>query len=269
MPLERPIKISAIFSRILKTDALTLLMIVLSCSWLSSRLKGHQFTMWKWRISVRLIALLLVSLCQAQLLFLMIFNPREVPINSFDELLASDLRICGVSGEFYLMDGEFRARYAAAFRLTNNVSEFLNLRNNFNTSFAYSITSSKWTVMKTQQRNFQRSVFRYSELCFHETIPYSIILDEDSLYYEEMKLFSIKIQEAGLFEYWLRYSFYDMVKAGRMKLKDYSVSIQPHSLRLQDFQIPCRYFGFGILLALIIFTVELLRFYIKVFLDNI
>ncbi|KAL7728222.1 hypothetical protein ACLKA6_005638 [Drosophila palustris] len=271
MPLERPIGIPAIFWHILKADALALLIIALSCYWFLTKVEGSLFPTWKryWHIFLKLLVLFVICFSQAQLLFLMIFNPRQVPIDSFEALLASDLRIFGVNAEFYLMQNEFRARYATAFRLTNNVSEFFELRNSFNTSFAYSISSIKWSVMETQQRNFQRSVFRYSDLCLHETMPYSILLDEDSPYYEAIKFFSMKIHEAGLFDHWLRYSFYDMVKAGRMHFKDYSISIQPRPLRLHDFRIPCLCFAVGIILCLFLFTVELLRFYIPVFLDSL
>ncbi|KAH8312613.1 hypothetical protein KR044_011671 [Drosophila immigrans] len=270
MPLERPVEIPVIFKHILKTGTLALLMMALSCS-LLSWVARFRLPTWNryWSLGPRFLALLLVCLCQAQLIFLLIRYPRQAPIDSFDALQASDLRILGVYSEFYLLDAEFRARYAAVFRLTNNFSEFFDLRNTFNTSWAYSITTTKWTVMETQQQNFQRSVFRYSDLCLHQTLPYSIILDEDSLFYEALKLYSMRVHEAGLFDNWLRYSFYDMVKAGRMHQKDYSVTIQPRPLRLPDFRIPCRYFAYGTLLSLTMFVVELLRFYIRVFLENL
>ncbi|XP_060647211.1 uncharacterized protein LOC132785234 [Drosophila nasuta] len=271
MPLERPIQIPAIFKHILCTGTMAFLIIALICYWLSSLGSLFRLQRWNrcWRLSPRLLALLFVCLCQAQLMFLLIMHPRQLPIDSFDALLASDLRILGVSSEFYLLDAAFRARYAAAFRLTSNVSEFFELRNSFNTSWAYSITSNKWTMMEAQQENFQRSVFRYSDLCLHESLPYSIILDEDSVYYQALMFYSMRVHEAGLLEKWVRNSFYDMVDAGRMHLTDYSVTIEPQPLRLPDFQIPCRYFGYGIIIALAAFVIELLRFYINVFLENL
>ncbi|KAH8388380.1 hypothetical protein KR093_005154, partial [Drosophila rubida] len=271
MPLERPVDIPVIFNHIMRTGTVAFLVIGLSCAWLSSWATRFRFPVWNryGSLAPKLLALLFFCLCQAQLMFLLILYPRRMPIDSFDALLYSNLRILGINSEFYFLEPEFRARYAAAFRLTNNVSEFFELRNSFNTSWAYSITSNKWIVMATQQQNFQRAIFRYSDLCLHESIPYSIILDEDSVFYEPLKFYSMRVHEAGLFEYWLRYSFYDMVKAGRMHLKDYSVTIMPRPLRLPDFRIPCRCFVFGIILAITMFAVELLQFYIRLFLGNL
>nr|XP_032292309.1 uncharacterized protein LOC6629547 [Drosophila virilis] len=275
LPLERPIKVRALYERILKAKALALLLISFGCYYLSFLLEIVTIPTWIryccrcLHLTPRLLALLLICACQAQLFSLMIMCPEEAPIDSFDALLASNLRIFGLRSEFDSLDGDFRARYAAAFRLTNNVSELFQLRNSFNTSWAYTITTIKWAIMDVQQNYFQSPLFRYSDLCLAHNTPYSILLSDESIYHKTLKLFTMRTQESGLLLHWMKQSFIDMLRADRMQLKDYSKPNQVQQLRLQDFQIAWLCYGGGLCLAVIVFAVELLRFYVNVCLDSL
>ncbi|EDV94370.1 GH20055 [Drosophila grimshawi] len=192
-----------------------------------------------------------------------------MPINSFGALLESDLHIFAFRPEFSNIEKSFQARYAAAFRLTDNVSEVFQLRNSFNTSWAYIIPKTKWHVIETQQHYFQKPLFRYSDLCLSGNTPHSILVSEESIYREAVNLFAMRARQSGLMFHWLTHGFNDMVTAGRMCLKDYSQSDQWRILRLKDLQFAWRCCGAGLLLALIVFIVELLRFYVEVWLDNL
>lgn len=275
MPLERPIERKAVFQRVLGIKTLGLLLTILGCFYPLFWLRVSVFPSWVrfywhcWRLTPRLLSLFIFSICLAQLFSLLLLPPQQEPIDSLDSLVASDLRIFTTRPEFYWMDDDFRARYAGAFRLTTNISELYQLRNNFNTSWAYTITSTKWVLINEQQRYFQRPLFRFSDLCLFGYGAYSILLGEESFYYEKLMLFSMRSHQSGLLLYWLRHSFYDMVATGRMRLKDHSVSNQPHALRVQDLQLASQCFWVGVVVSLIIFIIELLRFYIGVFLDHL
>lgn len=275
MPLERRIERKAVFEHILETNTLGLLLLILGCFCPLFWLKVSVFPSWirvywhNWRLTPRLISLFVFSICLAQLFSLLTLHPQHSKIDSFDSLIASDLRIFAMRAEFYWMNDDFRARYASAFRLTSNKSELFELRNNFNTSWAYTITSIKWALINEQQRNFHRPLFRFSDLCLFGNAAYSIIMAEESIYHDKLMIFTMRVQQSGLISYWLRHSFYDMVSTGRMFLKDHSVSIQPYALRLQDLQMASQCFWGGIIFAIILFLIELLRFHIEVFLDNL
>lgn len=275
LPIERHIELSAMFMRILKPKALALLLTTLGAcyvllhlervivpSWLHCYLRNMRLVPW-------LLAPLVLCACQAQMFSLIKICPMKAPIDSFDALLASDLRIFGIRAEFDSLDGAFRAKYAAAFRLTGNVTELFQLRNSFNVSWAYTITHIKWVVMNELQSYFHRPLFRYSDLCLSQNYPYSILLADESIYRKTLMMFSLRARSSGLIDYWMRNSFIDMVKAERMKIKDYSTPNQVQQLRLQDF----RYVGFccggGLLLAFIVFVAELLPFYVNVWLDSL
>lgn len=275
MPLERPIERKAVFERILEIKALGLLLTILGCFYPLFWLRVSDFPSWIrfywhcWRLSPRLISLFIFSICLAQLFSLLLLRPQQEPIDSLDSLVASDLRIFASRSEFYWMDDDFRPRYASAFRLTSNLSELFHLRNNFNTSWAYTITSTKWVLINEKQRYFQRPLFRFSDLCLFGFGAYSILLGEESIFYDKLMHFSMRSHQSGLLLYWLRHSFYDMVGTGRMCLKDHSVSNELHALRVQDLQLAAQCFWLGVIVSFIIFIIELLRFYIAVFLEHL
>ncbi|KAH8417535.1 hypothetical protein KR222_001576 [Zaprionus bogoriensis] len=275
IPLERPIERHAVFEHILQPKTLGLLLIVFSCFsplfWhRASHLPNWMLYYWNcWRLTPKLIYMFIFCCCLAQLCSLLLLSPQQSPIDSLDALAASDLRIFAMRSEFYWMDDAFRARYASAFRLTRNLSELFRLRNNFNTSWAYSITSTKWTLINEQQRYFQRPLFRYSEVCLFGNAAYSILIAEKSIYHEKLKLFSMRTHQSGLLIRWLRHSLFDMVETGRMSLKDYSTSSKPQALGQQDLQLAYQCFGIGIVLAIVLFSIELLQFYTEVCLDSL
>ncbi|XP_017874487.1 PREDICTED: uncharacterized protein LOC108621582 [Drosophila arizonae] len=275
LPIERHIDLRVVFMRVLEAKALALLLISLgSCylllhvdrmiapAWLRYCLRSLRITPW-------ILALLVLCVCQAQLFSLIIMCPMEAPIDSFDALLASNLRIFGLREEFDDLDDEFRARYALAFRLTGNLTKFFQLRNSFNTSWAYPITAIKWVVLKELQSYFQRPVFRYSELCLSQNYPYSILLADESIFRRRLMMFTMRSRSSGLINHWMRHSLIDMVKTDRMKIKDYSTPSHVQPLRLQDLRYVGLCLGVGLLLAATVFVVELLPFYVNVWLDSL
>ncbi|XP_062123424.1 uncharacterized protein LOC133836852 [Drosophila sulfurigaster albostrigata] len=270
LPLERPIRRDAMFEHILETKTLALLLITFGCFCLSLGSAVDRFPMWRClRLSVRFLGLFVVCLCLAQLFHLMVTRPQLSLIKSFDDLIASGLHVFGLRAEFDILDNDFRARYAAAFRLTSNLSEFFRMRTTLNTSWAYSISSTKWYILEEQQRHFQRPLFRYSDLCLTGSGPDSMLMAEDSIYKEALKHYIMRTQQSGLLLRWLQYSLYDMVEAGRMQLKDHSVPLEMRALGVQDFRQVWGLCGAVLLLALIVFGIELLWFYVNVCLNHL
>lgn len=252
---------------------LTLLTMVLICSFISGGLSILRIPNWIsncWhclRLTPRLLTQFTICLSLAQLFHLTVKRPQLAPIESFDDLIASNIHIFGLRAEFDLLEHNFRARYAEAFRLTSNLSEFFRMRNSFNTSWAYSVATNKWVILQEQQRHFQRPLFRYSDLCFSENRPQSILMGENSIYYNALEVFTLRMQQSGILDHWQQHSLYDMVKAGRIELKDYSTPQPMMPLSMEDFQLAWRCYVAGLVLALSAFIVELLRFYVNVCLD--
>ncbi|KMZ10952.1 uncharacterized protein LOC6726612 [Drosophila simulans] len=273
LPVEKPLATPDLFGRIVcPALAMTLLLIIL-VTWLVFR---HLRCLARWknsrpaRIVPHLLALLLLTTCSAQLLSLLIFPPYHVRIASFEDLLRGDQKILGMRNEFYDLDGAFRARYAGVFHLIDDPNELYDLRNHFNTTWAYTMAYIKWLVIKTQQRHFSKPVFRWSkDLCFFDFMPTSVIVAPDSIYWESLKDFTFRIHQAGLMKHWVRKSFYDMVKSGKMSIKDYSDLETIKPLNIRDLDIVWRVCGAAIAVASAIFLMELLYFYINVFLNSL
>ncbi|EDV47629.1 uncharacterized protein LOC6549964 [Drosophila erecta] len=273
LPVEEPLPTPYLFGRIVcPALAMTLLPVIL-VTWLLfrhlrclTRLKNSRPA----RILPHLLALLLLTTCSAQLLALLISPPYPDRIASFEDLLRGDRKIMGIRHEFYDMDAALRARYAGIFHLIDDPDELFDLRNHFNTTWAYTMPYIKWLVIKTQQRHFAKPVFRWaSDLCFCDFMPTSAVLAPDSIYWESLKDFTFSIHQAGLMRHWIRKSFYDMVQAGRMSIKDYSQLEILRPLSIGDLEFVWRVCGASIAVAAAVFLVELLYFYGNVFLSSL
>ncbi|XP_016949917.1 uncharacterized protein LOC108024494 [Drosophila biarmipes] len=274
LPVEKPLSTRTLFNHVLSPgSALLLTLGSILCflviphiiKYLGITCRGSIMGM-----AARIFALVMLCASSAQLLSLLISPPLHNRIESFDDLLASDLKIFGMRSEFYFLDGDFRAKYAAAFHLTDNPNELYDNRNYFNTSWAYTITSVKWTVIDAQQRHFAHPVFRFSEdLCFNWASPCGLLIAPESFYRDSLQQFTLRIEQAGLVNHWMTRSFYDMVKAGRMTIKDYSLTTVLSPLRIQDLRMWWSNFVVGLGTSSVVFTIELLLFYTNVFLNSL
>lgn len=275
LPLERHIKGQEIFEQVWKVSLFPLLLMLVTFLIMSKGLRFFLIPNWIrncWHylgLAPRLSSQFFICLTLAQLFYLTVKRPKLPTIESFDDLIASNIQIFIMRAEFDLLENDFRARYAEAFRLTSNLSEFFRMRNSFNTSYAYSIATNKWVILEEQQRHFKRPMFRYSDLCFCENCPQSFVLDEDSIYYEALKLFTMRMEQSGLMQHWVHLSLYDMIRTGRMDLRDYSTFHPTLSISMEDLQLTWRCYGVGLLLALFAFFVEFLWFYVNVCLDMV
>ncbi|KAH8289586.1 hypothetical protein KR054_007444 [Drosophila jambulina] len=270
LPVEKSIPKDDLYGRIVCPGAMVLLMVILLLGYLAfAYVKLVRECTWL-SILPWMMALILFTISSAQLLSLLISPPPRKRIESFDDLLHSGVRIMGMSNEFYNMDGIFRAKYAAVFHLTSDPDELYELRNHFNSSWGYTIALIKWLVIDQQQRHFARPLFRLStDLCFNDYMPTSFVLAPDSVYYESLKDFTLKAAQAGLMQHWIVKSFYDMVRAGRMSLQDYSELLVLEPLSMDDLWHTWLIFGTAIAVASGVFLLELTVFYVNVFLNSI
>ncbi|KAI8033551.1 uncharacterized protein LOC128265454 [Drosophila gunungcola] len=270
LPVERHLQTVDLFDRILCPALAVILIVTILVSWLLLRHLSYLKSLRLARIVLRLLALLLMTTCSAQLLSLLISPPYQERITSFDDMLDGDLRILAVRGEFYDFDGSFRARYAGLFHLTDDPEEFYYLRNHFNTTWAYTVPFTKWLVINYQQQHFAKPLFRLAkDLCFLEFIPTSIVVAPYSIYWESLKDFTLAVEQSGLVTHWIRKSFNDLVKAGKMSIKDYSQLVELKSLDIGDLELAWRICGAAVLAAIAIFLMEFIFFYVNAFLNNL
>lgn len=182
----------------------------------------------------RLSTQCMICLTLAQLFNLTAKQPKLAPIESFDDIIASNIQIFAVRDEFDLLENHFRARYADAFRPISNVPSFLGCATVLTPAMP---TPSQWLGGSIFGNCSVTSNVRYSELCFVDNSPQSFILSENSIYYTALKLFTLRIQQSGIINHWLHHSLYDMAIAGHMDLRDYSAHHPMQSLNMEDFQL--------------------------------
>ncbi|XP_017128931.1 uncharacterized protein LOC108147150 [Drosophila elegans] len=274
LPVEKPVSVDSLFGHVLSPG--TAIVLLLACvlhflvlPWLLTFM-GFTIRGRLNRVSQRIFVLVLLCASSAQLLSLLISPVLHKRIESFDDLLESDLKIFGLRNEFYFLDGAFRAKYAAAFRLSDDPNELYDHRNYFNASWAYTITTVKWKVIDAQQRHFDHPVFRFSKtMCFSGASSRGLILAPESIYRGPLHLFSLRAEQAGLIDHWMTHSFYEMVRAGRMTIKDYSSTTILQSLRIKDLRLCWLNFAVGVGLSSAVFTIELLLIYTNVFLNSL
>ncbi|KAH8368335.1 hypothetical protein KR084_010222 [Drosophila pseudotakahashii] len=273
LPVERPLRKPDLFTRILCPALAVILLLVILITWLVFGHLGYLLLLKNSRMArivPRLLALLLLTTSSSQLLSLLISPPYQGRITSFDDLLQGEQKIMGIRSEFYELDGAFRARYAGIFHLIDDPDELYDLRNHFNTTWGYTMAYIKWLVINAQQRHFAKPVFRWAEdLCFFNFMPTSIVLAPESIYWEALNDFSLTTNQAGLLNHWVQKSFYDMVKAGKMSIKDYSERMTLKPLNVADLELVWRICGGAIAVATGIFLMELLFFYVNVFLNSL
>ncbi|KAH8280976.1 hypothetical protein KR054_006353, partial [Drosophila jambulina] len=274
LPMEKPLSTHSLFTHVLSCgSAILLAVLYLVCFLAAPGLIRFLGLIIRGRLisaSIRLFFLMMMCACSAQLLSLLICPLIRPRIQSFDDLLASGLKIFGMTSEFYFQDGGFRAKYAAAFHLTDNRDELYDNRNFFNTSWAYTITSVKWMVIEAQQRYFAHPVFRFSEdLCYSWNSPTGLLIAQESVYRERLHHYILMVDQSGLIGHWMTQSYYDLIKAGRMAIKDYSLPRTVLPIRLQDLRLCWRVLGSLLLIAFAAFALELLVFYTNVFLNSL
>ncbi|XP_017836596.2 uncharacterized protein LOC108595813 [Drosophila busckii] len=276
LPIEAPIESNAIFGRLSDMKTLLLLLLVIASA---GGISLCQIDIYR-RLPrclhcLKLLPglLLLLALCppQAQYEALMVRRPRMKFLANFNDLLASNVRIKCLRSDFDGMGDAFRAKYADAFRLTDNLTEVHAMRGNFNTDWAYLIPTFNWIVLQSQQQYFQRPLFRYSDLCIFTFHQYSAIIAENSIYRRAFDQHIMRSQQSGLLMHWMRHSYYDMVASGHMQFKDLSVgnSRSQWPLALNDLRTLFSCYIACILLATLALLIELLYFYGKLCLNNL
>ncbi|XP_030376294.1 uncharacterized protein LOC115625395 [Scaptodrosophila lebanonensis] len=214
----------------------------------------------------RLIALCLgiqlVAFYEARVQSFLIHPLRKNLIATLSDLENSQVRIWGVRSEFYLYEDELRIKFARVFRLTDQGLELVRMRNTLNTSYGYTITSNKWPLYDALQRGFHRPIFRYlRSICVQSLCLFSMLIQENSVYYHKLNHFISKLRQAGFISYWIENSFYDMVRGGKMRRQDLSEVHVVVPLTPEDIAPVLGVYAMGLLLSMCTFLLENAAYY--------
>lgn len=115
-----------------------------------------------------------------------------------------------------------------------DVEEFFKHLLTFNTSHAYPMTYDRWYFYSLQQQHTSQRRFQYSSICFgKQNIGYAMQVDS---YLENLLTpFIMRIQAAGLNEYWLKAAFQHALREGYVTMMNDPVKLGP--LKVEDFKL--------------------------------
>lgn len=202
---------------------------------------------------------------QGRLLTLFIVPPTKGFIKSFAELHDSKTRILMYRSEYNVVNFDLRTKYASAFYLTDRATELIDHRNSLNTSFGYAVTQTKWKLYAEQQSHSSSHLFYYAEgLCFYQCIPFALVIPENSPHREPLHRYTLQIVESGLYKHWESKSFYYMVQAGRLHIRDLGERRQSHTMLTQDLLDVLYAYAIGVLISLAFFAGELIVNWVRV-----
>lgn len=145
--------------------------------------------------------------------------------------------------------------------LVVNVSEYNHLRNGRNTSNAYFASRLYWNLFSEQQKRFTRELFIYStDDCLWSLALLSFQWPQNSLFTEPVSQLILEVNANGLYDFWVGMHYYDMTAAGLSGLEDPSLQLKerehPTSLRIVDFQWMWQAYGTFMVIAILVFLLE-------------
>ena len=194
--------------------------------------------------------------------------PLHKEINSFNEINKRGMKILMLDKASHLLSlywgDKLLLKYNSLIVRKKNITEYMHLRNSFNKSVAFAITSSLWSIYEKQQMYFAEKLFRRSPtVYFSRMMIYALPLPPNSIYDRSLNKFIANLQAAGILKYWYESSFYDMIATGHMSFKDISHAHNYFPAKLKDFQLIWLICAGGLLMASLGFIIELLVFQIK------
>ncbi|KAH8312724.1 hypothetical protein KR044_012539, partial [Drosophila immigrans] len=210
------------------------------------------------------LAVLLASNVQGRIVSLFIAPTSKAPIDSFESLSKSKLRVFGLRSEYNAYDFDMRTKYSAVFQLSDKMAELISLRNSLNTSFAYTVTYTKWLLYAEQQAHSTRPLFYFStDLCFYQFVPFALVIPENSPHRAALNRLMLQLNQSGLYAHWTTKSFYYMVQAGRLNTRYASEPRIIRPLMARDLHHVLFAYALGVLTSLILFVSEITMFRLR------
>ncbi|XP_018790147.1 PREDICTED: uncharacterized protein LOC108969717, partial [Bactrocera latifrons] len=179
--------------------------------------------------------------------------PKVAPFRNIDDILHSNKKIFVFAPEYVEMiarTADLR-KYIPMFYVEKDYKTFLSTRDTFNTKYLYMVPTTNWRIYNEQQKVFTTPLFRLrSDMCFYNNIPMCFPIHSNSIFSQILRDMILRTAQAGLTEYWTRSGFLEMLKAGRVSLKDLSRRNEFRAMAVKDMKYI--WMGYGIACAIMI-----------------
>ena len=166
--------------------------------------------------------------------------PFETEIQNYDDLLASDLKVVTFEVEFNyfhnLTNGSLSFLYEK-FLIFSDYAEFSNLRDSFDSRYAYTVATSKMFYYVGLEAFYRTKFFRYSsDMCLSTMMHYVIPLGKNSFFLERLHELTLNIIQSGLLDFWMKSkSFEDVAAAGKVIKVNITHAEDKKPLSVKDF----------------------------------
>ncbi|XP_036333417.1 uncharacterized protein LOC118744455 [Rhagoletis pomonella] len=181
--------------------------------------------------------------------------PKQPPLRSFDDILASSKKVYMFAPEYKeLFDrAEDLRKYTPMVQVESDYHRYLSTRNAFDTKYIYMIPTTKWNIFREQQKIFTTPLFRMRhDLCLYHNIPLGFPIHSNSIFAQKLNEMILETTEFGLVEYWSQISFMDLIRAGRLKFVDLSRKNEFRPMKVEDLKLV--WIGLGVMCVAMVFV---------------
>ncbi|KNC29921.1 hypothetical protein FF38_08553 [Lucilia cuprina] len=231
---------------------------------------GQAFVMSSYRsVSLKLIYLMLMpcglaisTLFGCYLLTFCTQPPLEPEIETYQDLAKSPLKVAINRREFEnlhnITNGSLAYMYSK-FYILSEFSDFSRLRDSFDRRFAYHAITSKLFYYNSLQAYFSQKFFRFStKMCPITMMLFSFPLGPNSYFLPRLDEIILNTLQSGLMNYWISYSYQDVVATGRAIHMNISNVTEDNPLHLHDLYWLWVCYLILITVAILVFMLELL-----------
>uniref|UniRef100_A0A2Y9D4N7 Ionotropic glutamate receptor C-terminal domain-containing protein n=1 Tax=Stomoxys calcitrans TaxID=35570 RepID=A0A2Y9D4N7_STOCA len=184
---------------------------------------------------IGLVGLYISTQFSAEVKSLFASPPYQPQIKNLSDLQYAKVNILLESSDAKLMNSWVQ-RNAKIVTITPNVTQFLIMRQNLNTSFGYVIQTGIWNIYNQRQQYFRRKVFHIPPaMMLNDMMLWGIELQHNSPYREPLNRLIHIAQDTGLILAWQAFTYRDMVKLQLVPLNDPSPERPSRILKVNDF----------------------------------
>ncbi|XP_050316972.1 uncharacterized protein LOC126751080 [Bactrocera neohumeralis] len=189
--------------------------------------------------------------------------PKVAPLRNIDDILYSNRKIFVFAPEYIELIARAAdlRKYIPMFYVEKDYKTFLSTRDTFNTKYLYMVPTTNWQIYNEQQKVFTTPLFRLrTDMCFYNNVPMCFPIHSNSIFSQILQDMILRTAQAGLTEYWRRSGFLEMLKAGRVSLKDLSRRNEFRAMAVEDMKYVWMGYGTACAIMTTVFLAELCYF---------